>query len=134
MNLVFDDASSKAVISLNSHYGTTTFKKNINIDIKNATSYEYKDLNVAGGWTIEGALQLIHKKGLSVNGALLETYAPADGVYEIINATEFDNLLEFVPNTTGKYKILVDISETYDTSKYYLVVKDYSANAHSSHS
>ena len=124
VNLLFDYATSKAVISLNSHYGTTTFKKNINIDIKNATSYEYKDLGNAGGWTIEGALQLIHKEGLSVDGAALEMFAPADGVYEIVNATGFENLLEFVPNTAGKYKIVANISESYNLSKYKVVVVD----------
>ncbi len=106
--------SSNGVVTLGSNYGTTKYEGNVNFDLTGVGSVKLQDFGNAGGWTIDGALQILYKEGLSItNESLLTTYAPAGGIYKIVNDTGLANFIEFVPGTAGKYKIIAD-TEVYN--------------------
>lgn len=101
--------SANGVIAPSSNWGTTAFEGNVNLDLTALATCKLQDFGSEGGWTINGAVQIVCTENFTLtNESLLETYAPTGGVYKIINNTGIAELFEFVSGEAGKYKLLVD--------------------------
>ena len=106
VEFVFNNSQSNLVVSPGANGDTTYYEENLNLNIINSASLKFIDFGSAGGWSIDGAVQLIHKENLSITDLeLFNAYAP---IYKIINKSGIDDALAFVPETAGKYKVLGD--------------------------
>lgn len=109
----FDVPGGSSSVYLNAAYGgsangTTTYKKAVNINIKNAKGLTFVNLD---NITYEAGLQIINSAADALSNTEGElSKVPADKLYLINNVSGNNNIIEFT-DTVGKYKVNLDNPE-----------------------
>ncbi len=113
VELEYNSPNTSTQLHLNSSYsgsvnGTTTYKKALNINVKDAKAVTFM---MADGATFEEGLQIINSAAdllSNTEGELAKI--PADKLYLLNNISGNGNLVEFT-DTVGKYKVNLDNPE-----------------------
>ena len=104
VNITLNNAASDAVISFgNGDSGTTVFNKNLNFNIKSASSVTFID--GAADLTVTGGIQVIKGSGVALNGNP-ETFSgvTAGGIWYLTDNSGVSDLLSFT-DVTGTYAV-----------------------------
>ncbi len=108
VNVTFNNAAIDAYLNWGNRNsnGTITFKKNVNIDIKNASCITNNQIEAAAV-NVEGAIQfIVDKKATTLNGspADFEGVTAAGGIFILLDKSSQDGLLTFT-DTAGVYTV-----------------------------
>ena len=109
VNITFNNSNISAYLNwgnINNNGGTYTFNKNINIDIKSATSITNDKLADAPVVNVAGAVQFIYDSKTDLSGDItsLTGVTVAGGVYTLKDRSSQDDFLTFTA-TAGTYAV-----------------------------
>ena len=109
VNMYFNNSDVTYKYCLTSDSGTTTYKKNLNINIVNAKAITIMESNDTGSAVINGALQIIVPGNVSFDNTyiLSEAETAAKGYWYIVDNSAEHGLIDFTENA-GVYTVAED--------------------------